>query len=178
MKLRGRDLPLARSARMLQNTAWSGDAPNAAATARRASCAPVTSPARATPTPCSRRKIGVGWATFVRGQIDLGRPWPPFAGRAGEIAARLVAGLTPLAARRAELARICHWRAGLRWEALELPRIRDRPYEEPAGGGAIYRLPGGALCVHFRTRRVPAGSSPATFTAADSPWSKRSRRAR
>jgi hypothetical protein len=121
-------------------------------------------------------EIGVGWATFVRSQIDIRRPWPPYAGRAAEIAARLVVGLTPIAARRGELARLCHWRAGLRWESLELPRIRDRPYEPPAGGGAIYPLSGGALCVHFRTRRIQASSPPARSTAADSPWSKRGTR--
>jgi hypothetical protein len=99
-------------------------------------------------------------------------PWPPFAGRAAEIASRLVAALAG-EPRRTELARVCHWRAGLRWESLELPRIRDRPYEEPTGEGVIYRLPGGALCVHFRTRRTQANSP--RFTAADSPWSKRRR---
>ena len=119
-------------------------------------------------------EIGIGWATFVRGQVDIRRPWPPFTGRAAEIAIRLVGGLAPIDARRSELARICHWRAGLRWESLELPRIRDRPYEQPAGRGVIYPLPGGALCVHFRTRRIQA-RSPLRFTAADSPWSMRRR---
>src|SRR5258706_512773 len=78
--------------------------------------------------------IGVGGATFVRHQIDVRRPWPPFGGRAAEIAFRLVGGLATDATRRGELARVCHWRAGLRWESLEAPRIRDRPYEEPSGG--------------------------------------------
>jgi len=117
-------------------------------------------------------QIGVAWAMFVRRQIDIRRPWPPFAGRAAEIAFRLVGGLGIIDPRRSELARVCHWRAGLVWESLELPRIRDRPYEERAGGGAIYPLPGGALCVHFRTRRIPASSTP-RFTSADAPWRKR-----
>src|SRR6185295_14777352 len=113
-------------------------------------------------------EIGAAWATFVRGQLDARRPWPAFAGRAAAIARRLVAGLAA-EPRRSELARICHWRAGLKWEALERPRIRDRPYEAGAGGGTVYQLPG-ALQIHFRTRR----RRPATgFTEADAPWSTR-----
>jgi hypothetical protein len=53
----------------------------------------------------------------------------------------------------AELAQICHWRAGLRWESLELPRIRDRPYETPDGAVVLYEL-AGALRIQFRTRRA------------------------
>ena len=66
-------------------------------------------------------------ATLIRGQVDVRRPWPPFNDRAAAIATRLVAGLARTEPCRGELARIAHWRAGLRWEALELPRIRDRP---------------------------------------------------
>jgi hypothetical protein len=113
-------------------------------------------------------EIGVGWATFVRQQVDVRKPWPPFSGRAAEIAIRLVGGIARRDPRRGELARICHWRAGLRWESIELPRIRDRPYAEPTGGGVLYPLPGGVLCVHFRTRRTSA--PPQRFTAADAPW--------
>ncbi len=91
---------------------------------------------------------------------------------------RLVSGLAYVAPRRGELARICHWRAGLRWEFLELPRIRDRPYQEPSGGGVIYPLSTGALCVHFRARRTLASPTAATFTAADAPWSQRGRSGR
>jgi hypothetical protein len=68
---------------------------------------------------------------FVRRQIDIRRPWPPFAGRAAAIALRLVEGIGGSEQRRSDLARIAHWRAGLKWEALELARIRDRPYEAP-----------------------------------------------
>jgi hypothetical protein len=88
---------------------------------------------------------------FVPGQLDVRRPWPPFNGRAAAIALRLVEGLAP-EPRRGELARICHGRAGLRWESLELPRIRDRPYETPSGAGVLVQLPG-ALRIQFRTRR-------------------------
>jgi len=66
--------------------------------------------------------------------------------------------------RRRELARICHWRAGLKWETLERPRIRDRPYEAPDGRGAVYELPG-ALRVHFRTRRRNAAKHGAADVA-------------
>jgi hypothetical protein len=69
-------------------------------------------------------EIGAAWGVFVRGQMDVRKPWPPFAGRAAAIALRLVAGLAA-EPRRGELARIFHWRAGIRWEALELPRSRD-----------------------------------------------------
>jgi hypothetical protein len=112
-------------------------------------------------------EIGAGWAVFVRGQIALRKPWPAFQGRCAAIALRLVAGLADNDERRLDLARICWWRAGLRWEALESGRSRDRPYETPDGRGLIYPL-GGALCVHFRTRRARA----VRFTAADAPWSK------
>jgi hypothetical protein len=88
---------------------------------------------------------------------------------------RLVAGLDGTEPRRGELARIAHWRAGLRWESLELPRLRDRPYEARGGGAVLYRLPG-ALCVHFRTR---ASSQPRRLGHADVPWaSRRDRRGR
>jgi hypothetical protein len=89
---------------------------------------------------------------FVRGQVDVRKPWPPFSGRAAAIGSRLVASLAD-EPRRSELARICHWRAGLKWEALELPRIRDRLYEAPDGGGIVHQLPG-ALQIQFRTRRA------------------------
>lgn len=115
-------------------------------------------------------EIGAAWAVFVRRQVDVRQPWPPFSGRAAAIALRLV---TALAAepRRTELARICHWRAGLKWEALERPRLRDRPYEAPDGGGVLYQLPG-ALRIQFRTRRR-VSSEP--FIAADAPWPSRRR---
>jgi len=101
--------------------------------------------------------IGAAWAVFVRGQVDVRKPWPPYEGRAEAIALRLVAGLAA-EPRRSELARICYWRAGLRWEALELPRIRDRPYEAGSGGGEVVELPGSALSIRFRTlRRGGAG---------------------
>jgi len=122
-------------------------------------------------------EIGAAWARFVRAQVDVRLPWPPFAGRAGEIAFRLVGGIEATDRRRNELARICHWRAGLVWESLERPTVRDRPYEAPAGGRAVFRLPGGALTVHFRTRRTQAGSPP-RFTAADAPWRQRGRHGR
>lgn len=96
--------------------------------------------------------IGAAWAVFVRSQIDVRQPWPAYEGRAEEIALRLVQGLAP-EPRRSELARICHWRAGLRWESLELPRIRDRPFEQREGGSEIVELPGSALMVRFRTLR-------------------------
>lgn len=102
-------------------------------------------------------EIGVAWALFVRRQVDVRKPWPAFEGRAAAIAMRLVAGLAS-EPRRTELARICHWRAGLRWEALELPRIRDRPYEPGDGQGDLVELPGGALSIRFRTKRRRSGA--------------------
>jgi hypothetical protein len=96
----------------------------------------------------------------------------PYSGRAAAIALRLVGGLAG-EPRRAELARICHWRAGLRWESLELPRIRDRPYEPGDGEGAIVQLAGSALSIRFRTRRTPTRAPVERFTAADAPWSRR-----
>jgi hypothetical protein len=108
-------------------------------------------------------EIGAAWAMFVRGQLDARRPWPPFAGRAAAIALRLVAGLAP-EPRRSELARICHWRAGLRWESLERPRLRDRPYEAPDGNGAVFHLPG-ALRIQFRTRRSDRTVAPGAPSA-------------
>jgi hypothetical protein len=123
-------------------------------------------------------EIGVGWALFVRRQVDVRKPWPPFSGRAAAIAMRLVGCLASTEQRRNELAQIAHWRAGLKWESLELPRIRDRPYEAPDGKGTIYPLPGaGALCVHFRTRRA-AGSPSGRASSADSPWPAARRRRR
>lgn len=100
-------------------------------------------------------QIGAAWARFVRSQVDVRRPWPPFDDRCAAIAARLVAALALTEARRAELARIAHWRAGLVWESLQLPGLRDRPYEHPGGLGTIVELPG-ALRIHFRTRRAGA----------------------
>ncbi len=97
-------------------------------------------------------EIGAAWAVFVRRQLDVRKPWPAYEGRAAAIALRLVEKLAP-EPRRSELARICHWRAGLRWEALELTRIRDRPYEPGEGGGEIVTLPGIALSIQFRTKR-------------------------
>jgi hypothetical protein len=105
-------------------------------------------------------EIGAAWAVFVRGQLDVRRPWPPFSGRAAAIALRLVEGLAA-EPRRGELARICHWRAGLRWESLELPRIRDRPYEAPGGEGVLAQLPG-ALRIQFRPRRADRIRGPST----------------
>jgi hypothetical protein len=121
-------------------------------------------------------EIGAAWVSFVRDQVDVRRrPWLPFRGRAAAIATRLVEGLVGTEQRRAELARIAHWRAGLRWEALELPRIRDRPYDAREGGAVLYRLPG-ALCVHFRTR---ASSQPRRLGSMDVPWVRpRDRRGR
>jgi len=105
-------------------------------------------------------EIGAAWAVFVRRQLDVRKPWPAYEGRAAAIAMRLVEKLAP-EPRRSELARICHWRAGLRWEALELPRIRDRPSEPGEGGGEIVTLPGIALSIQFRTkRRGPTASAP------------------
>jgi hypothetical protein len=59
-------------------------------------------------------EFGVGWAIFVRGQVDVRRPWPPFVDRAVETAGRLVGGIATAAPRRGELAKICHWHAGPR----------------------------------------------------------------
>ena len=105
--------------------------------------------------------IGIGWAEFVKGARDIRKPWPDFKSDCKAIAVRLVYDLALTDERRAELARICWWRAGLRWEALK-ERHRDRPYQQPDGRGAIYALPGsGTLFVHFRTRqsRNRSGSS-------------------
>lgn len=108
--------------------------------------------------------IGVGWAHFVKGERDIRRPWPDFTRDCKAIAYRLVYRLALSDERRAELALICWWRAGLRWEALK-EHHRDRPYQEPDGRGEVYALPGpGALYVHFRTRKN--GKEP-RFNAAD-----------
>jgi hypothetical protein len=115
-------------------------------------------------------EIGEAWALFVCGQVDVRKPWPPFSGRAAAIALRLVAGLAA-EPRRSELAKICHWRAGLKWEALELPRIRDRPYEARDGGGVVHQLPG--ALIRFRTRRRQRRALAEHFPAADAPWSSR-----
>ena len=109
-------------------------------------------------------EIGAAWAVFVRGQVDVRKPWPPFSGRVAEIALRLVEGLAA-EPRRTELARICHWRAGIKWEALERPRIRDRPYETPDGRGMVHQLPG-ALQIHFRTRRRRVARAAGAHAAA------------
>jgi hypothetical protein len=100
--------------------------------------------------------IGVGWAIFVRSMADYRRPWPPFGGRCAAIARRLVAWLAPAnELRRDELARICWWRAGIRWEWIAV-RDRDRPAEPPARQELIYPLPGyDGLCIRFRPRRNP-----------------------
>lgn len=98
-------------------------------------------------------QIGALWARWVREQVDVRQPWPAFQGRARHIALRLVEALASSADRRAELARLAHWRAGLVWESLERPRLRDRPFEARNGGGAVVELPG-ALQVHFRPRRA------------------------
>lgn len=66
---------------------------------------------------------------------------PKFDGRVVAIARRLVEGLAN-EPRRSDLARICHWRASLCWEALELPPIRDRPCEALHASGVIVPLPG------------------------------------
>jgi hypothetical protein len=111
--------------------------------------------------------IGVGWAHFVKEELDVRRPWPDFGGRCKAIAFRLVHGIAVTDERRPELALICWWRAGLRWEALK-ERHRDRPYQDPVGRGAIYALPGpGSLYVHFRTRKSRKGPG---RNAADTPW--------
>jgi hypothetical protein len=115
-------------------------------------------------------EIGAAWAMFVRGQVDVRRPWPSFRGRVAAIALRLVTELA-VEPRRSELARICHWRAGLKWEALERPRIRDRPYENPDGASVICKLPG-ALRIQSRTRRQTT-SAPERFDAIDALWPRR-----
>lgn len=105
--------------------------------------------------------VGIGWAMFVRGQIPtIRKPWPDFTGRCAEIALWLVEWLSDSAARRAELARICWWRAGMRWDALH-HRIRDRPGEFPTGRDQTHDLLGHSLVkIHFRTRRASQRMSP------------------
>ena len=51
-------------------------------------------------------EIGIGWAVFVRHQVDVRQPWPPFRGRTADIAIRLAGGLAISEPRRSELARI------------------------------------------------------------------------
>jgi len=104
-------------------------------------------------------EIGAAWAVFVRGQVDVRQPWPPFSGRAAAIALRLVAALAP-EPRRSELARICHWRAGLKWEALERPRIRDRPYETLDGRGILCERCGSTFARDAGHRPRPNTSTP------------------
>jgi hypothetical protein len=119
-----------------------------------------------------RRRVG----RICPGQVDVRQPWPPFSGRAAAIALRLVAGLAP-EPRRSDLARICHWRAGLKWEALERPQSRDRPYEAGDGKGVLCELPG-ALRIHFRTRRRTSSApkrfdAPERFDALGALWLRR-----
>jgi hypothetical protein len=116
-------------------------------------------------------EIGAAWAVFVRGQLDIRKPWPPFVDRAAAIAQRLVEGLAA-EPRRSELAQICHWRAGLKWEALERPGLRDRPYERGNGKGVLVELPGTALSIRFRTRRAQGRAPAERFSGGDVPWSR------
>jgi hypothetical protein len=44
---------------------------------------------------------------FVRGQVDVRKPWPPFGGRVAAMALRLVTELA-VEPRHGEFARICH----------------------------------------------------------------------
>jgi len=103
-------------------------------------------------------EIGAAWAVFVRGQIDIRKPWIPYSGRAAAIALRLVEGLAA-EPHRSEIARICHWRAGLRWESLELPRIRERPYEPGSGEGRSSSWPGARCRLGTVARTRPAEDS-------------------
>jgi hypothetical protein len=99
--------------------------------------------------------VGIGWAIFVRGQVDARRAWPDFEGRCAAIARRLVAWLADDDMRREELAQICWWRAGIRWEFI-VTKARDRPWETPNGKGVLYPIPGyDGLCVQFRPRTRP-----------------------
>lgn len=117
-------------------------------------------------------EIGAAWARFTRGQLDARKRWPPFEGRVAEIAVRLVTGLAK-GPRVHELARICHWRAGLVWDAIARPGSRDRPYYVSQGGDVVFPLLG-ALQIRFRTRRRASSSR---FTAKDVSFSS-SRRGR
>ena len=107
---------------------------HAGVTAHRASCARATwgaPPIRM--RPWLRRSASARRCSFDTRLTSASQPWPPFGGRAAEIAIRLVAGLAIAEPRRGEFARICHWRAGLRWESLEQPSLRDRLYVWPRG---------------------------------------------
>lgn len=140
---------------MLQNAAWR-ELPNAAANAAPGWPCPGHHACATQPDATIASEIGAAWARFVRAQVDVRLPWPPFAGRAAEITFRLVGGLEAVDPRRSELAQICHWSVGLVWESLERSMLRDRPYETPSGHRAIFQLPGGALTVLEERRRSPS----------------------
>lgn len=88
-------------------------------------------------------ELGCAWATRVWHGLDVRRPWPLFEGRCAETATRLVAWLTKdvALARRRELAELCSWRAGIRWEALQ-SGSRDRPYRASSTQGLEYGVRG------------------------------------
>jgi hypothetical protein len=110
--------------------------------------------------------VGIGWAIFVRGQVDARRAWPDFEGRCAAIARRLVGWLADDGKRREELAQICWWRAGIRWEFI-VTKGRDRPWETPSGKGVLYPIPGyDGLCVQFRPRTRPLPATAQLTSAA------------
>jgi hypothetical protein len=111
-------------------------------------------------------ELGCAWADRVWRQVDLRRPWPTFDGPCAAIATRLVAWLTKdvALARRRELAEICSWRAGIRWEALQAGS-RDRPYRTPSARTHDHALPGHAHVV------LRAAVSP--LEAAPGAWAER-----
>lgn len=88
-------------------------------------------------------ELGCAWAGRVWRRVDVRRPWPTFDGPCAAIATRLVAWLTKdvALARRRELAEICSWRAGIRWEALQ-GGGRDLPYRAPSQRAFEHAMPG------------------------------------
>lgn len=100
-------------------------------------------------------EMGKAWATWVRHEVDVRRPWPRYEERAIAIATRLVRPLASRSeARRARLAEICNWQADLTWDVLvfQRPSLRDRPYAVSPLGDAYIELECG-MVVRFRARR-------------------------
>jgi hypothetical protein len=84
--------------------------------------------------------------------MDVRLPWPDFTGRCREISQRLVGWLARDDTRRNELAHLCWWCAGLRWEFV-VDRRRDAPWEFPAGGGEVIAVQGyEPVRIEFRPR--------------------------
>jgi hypothetical protein len=64
------------------------------------------------------RDRGGQWAKRVAAQVGTERDWPPYEGKAADIARRLVSTIDRDEGVREELARLCHAHAAWWWERL------------------------------------------------------------